>query len=103
MLELLKVKSLLFIQNDAILFLLLVAEERGERRISCKRRKKVGNSGRKTRLFAEYIFSFIYKLHQKAWNSSTWSKKNEQQQNKKKKIVPGLTAKQLCLSKHFLL
>lgn len=59
MLELLKVKSLLFIQNDAILFLLLVAEERGERRISCKRRKKVGNSGRKTRLFAEYNF-FIY-------------------------------------------
>lgn len=93
MLELLKVKSLLFIQNDAILFLLLVAEERGERRISCKRRKKVGNSGRKTRLFAEYIFSFIYKLHQKAWNSSTWSKKNEQQQNKKTEDRPGVNCK----------
>ena len=66
MLELLKVKSLLFIQNDAILFLLLVAEERGERRTSCKRCKKVGNSGRKTRLFAEYIFTFINKLPQKA-------------------------------------
>lgn len=75
MLELLKVKSLLFIQNDAILFLLLVAEERGERRTSCKRCKKVGNSGRKTRLFAEYIFSFIYKLLKKAWNSSPRSKK----------------------------
>lgn len=78
-------------QNDAILFLLPLAEERGERRTSCKTCKKVSNSGTKRRLFAEYIFSFIYKLHQKAWNSSTRSKKNnKQQQNQnQKKIVPG--------------
>ena len=60
----------------------------------------MGNSGRKKRLFAEYIFSFIYKLHQKAWNSSTRSKKtiDNNKIKKKKKMVLGLIAKQLCLS-----
>ena len=62
-------------QNYAISFLFL-AEEGGKKHTSCNEtRKKVGNSGTKRRLFAEYIFSFIYKLHQKAWNSSTRSKK----------------------------
>ena len=64
----------------------------------------MGNSGRKTRLFAEYIFSFITKLPQKAGKFLyEVQKKKQQQQNtkKKNKIVQGLIAKQLCLSKHF--
>ena len=56
----------------------------------------MGNSGRKTRLFAEYIFSFINKLPQKAGKFLyEVQKKKQQQQNtkKKKQDRPGVNCK----------
>ena len=81
-------------QNYAISFLFL-AEEGGKKHTSCNEtRKKVGNSGTKRRLFSEYIFSFIYKLHQKAWNSSTRSKKTiDNNKIKKEEDRPGVNCK----------
>lgn len=82
-------------QNYAISFLFL-AEEGGKKHTSCNEtRKKVGNSGTKGRLFAEYIFSFIYKLHQKAWNSSTRSKKtiDNNKIKKEEEDRPGVNCK----------